>query len=52
MLYKLKYWVLFFCLTLIIPSCSKYLEKYPLEGPSDASFFTNQDELMLAINGC
>ena len=30
---------------------SDYLDKYPLSGPSDDSFFTNQDELILAVNG-
>lgn len=32
--------------------CNKYLERYPLDGPSDQSFFTNAGELMLAVNGC
>ena len=33
-------------------SCKKgYLDKSPLSGPSDETFFTNQDELILAVNG-
>ncbi|MEJ2879761.1 RagB/SusD family nutrient uptake outer membrane protein [Pedobacter sp. GR22-6] len=33
-------------------SCKKgYLDKSPLSGPSDETFFTNQDELVLAVNG-
>ncbi|MBT2564102.1 RagB/SusD family nutrient uptake outer membrane protein [Pedobacter sp. ISL-68] len=33
-------------------SCQKdYLDKSPLSGPSDESFFSNQDELILAVNG-
>lgn len=49
---KIKYWIIIACFIIINPGCSKYLERYPLEGPSDASFFTNQDELILALNGC
>lgn len=33
-------------------SCEKgYLDKNPLSGPSDETFFANQDELILAVNG-
>lgn len=40
------------CLVLITSACNKgYLEKVPLSGPSDASFFATQDELVLAVNG-
>ncbi|MDR6782597.1 hypothetical protein ABIE26_000915 [Pedobacter africanus] len=36
----------------VSPSCQKgYLDKNPLSGPSDETFFANQDELLLAING-
>ncbi len=36
----------------ISPSCKKnYLDKNPLSGPSDETFFTNQEELLLAVNG-
>jgi len=39
-------------LVTISPSCKKdYLDKQPLSGPSDETFFTNQDELVLAVNG-
>lgn len=37
----------------IFSSCNKdYLERYPLSGPSAASFYSNQDELMLGLFGC
>jgi len=50
---KIKYWSLFACLLMLTPACDdNYLEKYPLEGPSDVSFYTNQDELMLGLFGC
>ncbi len=36
----------------VMPACQKnYLDKNPLSGPSDETFFVNQDELVLAING-
>lgn len=49
---KLIYFILAACL--ILPaSCKKdYLDKVPLSGPSDASFYSNQDELMLGLFGC
>ncbi|TDH28644.1 RagB/SusD family nutrient uptake outer membrane protein [Segetibacter sp. 3557_3] len=41
------------CLITILPGCNKdYLEKYPLSGPSSASFYSNQDELMMGLYGC
>jgi len=37
---------------LTMQACNKdYLEKDPKGGPSDASFFKSQDELLLAVNG-
>jgi hypothetical protein len=38
-------------LVLLASACKKDLEKAPLSGPSDQSFFSNQDELILAVNG-
>ncbi|ETZ21844.1 RagB/SusD family nutrient uptake outer membrane protein [Pedobacter sp. V48] len=39
-------------LATVAPSCQKgYLDKSPLSGPSDETFFANQDELLLAVNG-
>ena len=32
-------------------SCSDYLEKYPLDKPSDATFYSTESELTMAING-
>jgi hypothetical protein len=46
-----------FCLMIAIlllagSACNKdYLDKDPLSGPSNQSFFTSQDELILAVNG-
>lgn len=36
---------------IMMQSCSNYLDRYPWDGPSDANFFANEDELMLALNG-
>lgn len=54
MLRLVKHLVLFTALLLIVPSCKEddYLEKFPLGGPSSASFYSNQDELMLGLMGC
>jgi len=39
-------------LATVAPSCQKgYLDKSPLSGPSDETFFANQEELLLAVNG-
>ncbi|TDQ11587.1 RagB/SusD family nutrient uptake outer membrane protein [Pedobacter metabolipauper] len=35
-----------------MPACQKgYLDKSPLNGPSDETYFANQDELVLSVNG-
>lgn len=33
-------------------SCSGYLDKLPLDGPSSESFVTNEQELKVAVTGC
>lgn len=35
----------------LMPSCEDYLDKKPLAGPSDESYFANQEELTLVVNG-
>src|SRR5690606_4371406 len=36
----------------LLQSCeSDYLERNPLSGPSDETYFANQEELMLVVNG-
>jgi len=32
-------------------SCEDYLDRKPLFGPSDENYFTNEDELLLVVNG-
>ncbi len=33
-------------------SCSDYLEKYPLDSPSDKTFLANETEIQMAVIGC
>jgi len=48
---KLRFISLILLVTGII-SCKKgFLDKLPLDSPSDATFFSNKDELQMAING-
>lgn len=52
MLKYIKYGMLAAGLILTLPACNDhYLERYPLEGPSAESFFSNESELLLAVNG-
>nr|WP_068891132.1 RagB/SusD family nutrient uptake outer membrane protein [Pedobacter panaciterrae] len=49
---KIYYFMIAAIFVALSPSCQKgYLDKNPLSGPSDESFFANQDELILAVNG-
>ena len=37
----------------ILFSCEdNFLEKYPLDAPSESQFYSNKEELLMAINGC
>lgn len=42
----------FILLTFLLVSCENYLEKYPLNNPSDATFLSNETELQMAVTGC
>lgn len=49
---RLTCWTIITISLLTMQACNKdYLEKDPKGGPSDASFFKSQDELLLAVNG-
>lgn len=37
---------------LLLASCEDYLNKYPLDKPSNKTFYSNQQELLMAINAC
>ena len=49
---KIHYSFLLVCLLLSVTSCDTYLDRFPLEGPADQSYFANASELELAVNGC
>ena len=49
---KIKYSIIFILLTFLFVSCEDYLERYPLNNPSDATFLSNQTELEMAVTGC
>ncbi len=38
-------------ISLLSSACDDYLDRKPLYGPSDESYFTNMDELTLVVNG-
>jgi len=43
----------FFLIALFVfASCEDYLNKNPLDKPSDATFYSNQQELLMAVNAC
>lgn len=46
---SIKLSVLFLAVGLL--SCEDYLEKFPLDKPSDATFYSTESELLTAING-
>ncbi|MEM6846163.1 MAG: RagB/SusD family nutrient uptake outer membrane protein [Bacteroidota bacterium] len=46
-----KYIFLFFALFVVSSACEDSLEKLPLDAPSDQTFFSNEAELLLGING-
>jgi len=37
---------------LVFNSCEDYLNKLPLDKPSDATFYSTQQELIMAVNAC
>lgn len=37
---------------LLITSCEDYLDRSPLDQPSSITFWSNEGELLLAVNGC
>lgn len=48
---KLYIKITFLFFIFYLGSCESSLEKFPLDQPSDATFFSNEDELNLAVNG-
>ncbi|MDR1103681.1 MAG: RagB/SusD family nutrient uptake outer membrane protein [Tannerella sp.] len=47
-----RFVILFFACALFFSSCSGYLDKYPLDTPSDQTFLANETEMEMALAGC
>lgn len=45
-------YILFAIIILFFASCEKYLDKTPLDSPSDETFLQNESELEMAVTGC
>ena len=43
---------LFLSILLLTTSCESYLDRSPLDRPSSNTFWSNEGELLLAVNGC
>lgn len=48
----MKQFVYFTISILLFSSCSDFLEKYPLDSPSDKTFLANETEIEMAVVGC
>jgi starch-binding outer membrane protein, SusD/RagB family len=48
---KTKYKILIIALITLF-SCEDYLDKFPLDKPSDETFYSSQDEIQMAVNAC
>lgn len=42
----------FICLLFLLASCDSYLDLSPIDKPSSGTFLSNEDELLIAVNGC
>lgn len=51
MKYLIKLFIIF-TTTIMSFSCSKYLDKVPLESPSNVNFYSSGDEILMAVNAC
>lgn len=49
---KINIYILSLLLMVGVTSCSGYLDKQPLDSPSDESFLRNEDEMNMALTGC
>ncbi|MGS2763067.1 RagB/SusD family nutrient uptake outer membrane protein [Sinomicrobium sp. M5D2P9] len=52
MLKKIQPWFCIVCLGFCLAACSDgYLDRYPLNGPSSETFYSNEDELIMGLFG-
>ena len=47
-----KYIFLHFIISILFTSCNDFLEKYPLDSPSDKTFLANETEIEMAVVSC
>lgn len=45
-------YIITFCLSMGLVSCSDYLDRYPLDSPSDETFLRTEAEFESAVTGC
>lgn len=50
-LYRLTLGIALIGILFMMGACEKYLDRSPLDGPADDSYFKNQEELTLVVNG-
>ncbi|MDM1294180.1 RagB/SusD family nutrient uptake outer membrane protein [Sphingobacterium sp. N143] len=50
-LYRLTLGIALIGILFMMGACEKYLDRSPLDGPADESYFKNQEELTLVVNG-
>jgi len=50
----MKTYIKLIIIVVLLPlmGCGDYLERYPLNNPSDATFLSNETELKMAVTGC
>lgn len=46
-----RYFILYVVMMMFF-SCNKFLEKNPLDGPSNVNFYSTSDEVLIAVNAC
>ncbi len=50
---KIKKYFAILCLITVLSGCnSSFMNLSPLDSPSSATFYSNQDEMVMALNGC
>ncbi len=49
---KTNYKILLLLSLLTFVSCDDYLNKYPLDKPSNETFYSTKDEIVMAVNAC
>lgn len=50
----MKYNIILISIVLVsvLPSCSGFMDRYPLDSPSSETFYSNKEEMIMALNAC